>query len=118
VRRTFTLKQGQSVRSLPPEEEEAAETVCDELTVTPIPCPHALLGGRRERNGSEAEPRKRGGLQGRCFKIWIYISLSYLELIADELKSLPSALPVCAPLDPQPLQAVLPCCNPATRLPH
>jgi len=37
VRRTFTLKQGQSVRSLPPEEEGAAETVCDELTVTPIP---------------------------------------------------------------------------------
>jgi len=118
MRRTFTLKQGQSVRSLPPEEEGAAETACDELTVTPIPCPPVPLGRRTERNGREAEPGKRGQLRGRCFKIWIYISLYYLHLIADELKSLPSALPVPAPLDPQPLQAVLPCCNPATRLPH
>jgi len=99
VRTTFTLKQGQSVRSLPPEEKGAAETACDELTVTPIPCPPAPLGWRRERNRSEAEPGKRGGLRGRCFKIWIYFSLFYLDLIADELKSLPSALPVSAPLD-------------------
>jgi len=28
-----------------PEEEEAAETTCDELTVTPIPCPPVPLGG-------------------------------------------------------------------------
>jgi len=44
---TFTLDQGKSVRSLPPEEEGAAETTCDELTTTPIPCPPALLRGRR-----------------------------------------------------------------------
>jgi len=50
------------VRSPPPEEEGAAETTCDELTVTPIPRPPAPLGGRRERNGSEAEPRKKGGV--------------------------------------------------------
>ena len=30
------------------EEEGAAETTCDEQTTTPIPCPLALLGGRRE----------------------------------------------------------------------
>jgi len=48
------------VRSPPPEEEGAAETTCDELTVTPIARPPVLLGGRRERNGSEAEPRKKG----------------------------------------------------------
>jgi len=47
------------VRSPPPEEEEVAETMCDELTVTLIPCPSAPLGGRRERNGSEIEPGKR-----------------------------------------------------------
>jgi len=47
VRGTFTLEQGQSVRSPPPEDEGAAETSCDELTVTPIPRPPALLVGRR-----------------------------------------------------------------------
>ena len=31
------------------EEEGAAETTCDELTITPIPHPLVLLGGRRER---------------------------------------------------------------------
>jgi len=56
------LEQGQSVRSPPPEEEEAAETRCDELTATPIPCSPALLGGRSERNRSEVEPRKKGGV--------------------------------------------------------
>jgi len=40
------LEQGQSVRSLPLEEEGRVET-CDELTATPIPCPPALLRGRR-----------------------------------------------------------------------
>jgi len=29
---------GKSVRSPPPEEEGAAETVCDELIINPIPC--------------------------------------------------------------------------------
>ena len=49
------------MRSLPPEEEGAAETMCDELTVTPIPCPPALLGGsRRETNRGEAESGKKG----------------------------------------------------------
>jgi len=66
VRGTFTLEQRQSVRSLPPEGQGATEPTCDELTVTPIPRPPAPLGGRRERNGSEAEPgKKRGG--GKVF---------------------------------------------------
>jgi len=41
------LEQGKTVRSPPPEEEGAAETMCDELTVTPIPRPSALPGGKR-----------------------------------------------------------------------
>ena len=41
------LEQGKRVRSLPPEEEAAAEIRCDELTATPVPCPPVLLGGRR-----------------------------------------------------------------------
>jgi len=63
------LEQGQSVRSPPPEEEGAAETTCDDLTVTPIPHPPAPLGwGRRERNRSEVEPRKKGGVGGRVLR--------------------------------------------------
>jgi len=41
------LEQGNSVRSLRPEEAGAAETTCDEVTVTPIPCHPAPLRGRR-----------------------------------------------------------------------
>jgi len=83
------------VRSTPPEEEGAAQTTCDELTVTPIPGPPAPFEGRRERNGSEAEPGKKGGVGGRCFKIWVYFSLSYSDLIGDELNSLFSPSSVC-----------------------
>jgi len=75
------LEQGKSVRSPPPEGQGAAETTCDELTVMPIPHPPAPLGGRRERNGIEAEPGKKGRVGGRCFKIWLYFSLSYSDLI-------------------------------------
>jgi len=63
------VEKGKSVRSPPPQEEGAAETTCDELTATPIPHPPALLEEGRERNGSEVEPRKKGGVEGRCFKI-------------------------------------------------
>jgi len=56
------LEQGKSVRSLPPEEEGAAEPTCDELTVTPILHTPAPLGGRRQRNGNEVEPGKKGGV--------------------------------------------------------
>jgi len=73
------------VRSPPPEEEGAAETTCDELTVTPIPRPPVPLGGRRERNRSKVEPGKKGGAGGRCLNIWIYFSLSYSDLIGDKL---------------------------------
>jgi len=61
------LEQGKSVRSLPPEGQGSAETTCDELTVTPIPCPPVLFRGRRERNRSEVEPGKKGGVGGRAF---------------------------------------------------
>jgi len=96
--RDLTLEQGQSVRSPPPEEEGAAEATCDGRTATPIPRPPALLGGRRERNGSEAEPGKKGGVGGRGFKIWIYFSLSYSDLIGDELNSLFSPSSVFLPV--------------------
>jgi len=68
------LELRKSVRSPPPQGEGAAEITCDELTVTPIPRPPALLRGRRERNRSEVEPRKKGGVGGRCSKIQFYFS--------------------------------------------
>jgi len=83
------------VRNPPPEEEGAAETTCDKLTITPIPHPPGLLGERRERNGIEVEPGKKGGVGGRCLKIRFYLSLSYCDLIGDELKSLFSPSSVC-----------------------
>jgi len=63
------LEQGQSVRSLPPEGKGVVETTCDELTTTPIPRPPAPLPRRREINGSEVEPGKKGGVGGRCFRV-------------------------------------------------
>lgn len=48
------MEQGKSLRSPPPEEEQAAETTCDELSTTPIPLPP--------------------GCVERCFKIWVYYS--------------------------------------------
>jgi len=95
VRGTFTLAQGKRVRSPLPEGQGVAETTYDELTVTPIPCPPVPLWGRRERNGSEAEPGKKGGVGGRCFKIWIYFSLSSSDLTGDKLNSLFSPSSVC-----------------------
>jgi len=47
VRGNFMLKQGKSVRSPPPEEEGAAETMCDELTAASIPSPPVPLGEKR-----------------------------------------------------------------------
>jgi len=95
VRGTFMLEQGKSVRSLPPEGQGSAATTCDELTATPIPHPPVPPEGRRERNGIEAEPGKKGGMEGRCFKIWIYFSLSYSDLIGEKLNSLFSPGSVC-----------------------
>jgi len=51
--------------------------------------------GGSAQDGSEAEPVEKGGVGGRCFKLWIYFSLSYSDLIGDELNSLFSPSSVC-----------------------
>ena len=57
------------MRSPPPEVQGAAEA-CDELTVTPIHHPPALLEGEKvEKQISEVDPGKKGGVGGRCYKI-------------------------------------------------
>jgi len=94
------LEQGKSVGSLPPEGQGAAETTCDELTITPIPHPLMPLGERRQRSGSEAEPGQKGGVGGRCFKIWIYfLTILLFFSIVDELNSLFSPSLVCFACD-------------------
>ena len=70
-----------------PGEDEAAEITWDELTVNPIPCPLAPLGGVGREFGSEAVPGKEGRVGGRCFKIWFYFSLPYSDLIGNKLIS-------------------------------
>ena len=55
------LEQGKRVRSPAPEEDGAAETMCDELTVTPIPLCCWVGVGRGF--GSEV-PGKKGGVGG------------------------------------------------------
>jgi len=55
------LEQGKSVRSLLREGQRAAETTCDELTVTPIAHPPAPLGGRRERNRVKLSSERKEG---------------------------------------------------------
>ena len=64
------MEQGKSVRSPPPEEEGAAETMCDELTTTPLPCPPPPLGGEEvENSGVKLRLGRREGWGGRCYKI-------------------------------------------------
>lgn len=41
---------------------------CDELAANPC----TAGGEEMEKIGSESEPRKKGGVRGRCFKIWLY----------------------------------------------
>ena len=67
--RDSMLEQGNDERSPPPEDEEAAETTCDELTVTPIPRPPVLLWGEEVEAGSEVEPGKMGGVGGGVLRV-------------------------------------------------
>ena len=55
------MEQGKSVMSPAPEEDEAAEITCDELTVNPIPHPPVPLGGLVENPGVKLCPGRREG---------------------------------------------------------
>ena len=62
--------------------------MCDELTQTPIPRPPAPLGGEEvEKIRSKVKPGKKGGVGGRCFKIWFYFSLSCSVLTSNKLNT-------------------------------
>jgi len=55
------------VRSPPTEEDGLAETICDELTTTPIPCPPVPLVGRRERKLGVKLSQEEGRGGGKVF---------------------------------------------------
>jgi len=61
MRGTFTLEQRKSVRSPPTEEEGAAETTCDELTVTPVPVSLSCSEGGGREMGVKLSPGRREG---------------------------------------------------------
>ena len=81
----LTLGQGKSVRSPPPEEEGAAETTCDELTVTPIPSPPAVLrwGGEGRKTRLKLSLGRREGWEKEQ-NLKTPFSLSYSDLIGDK----------------------------------
>jgi len=56
------LEQGKSVRSPPPEEEGAAETMWDELMAAPFPRPPcATWRGEAEKSGVKMSPQRMEG---------------------------------------------------------
>jgi len=56
--------------SPPLREEEVAQTMCDELTTTPIPLSPGPLGGRRQRKpGVKLSLGRREGWEEGVFKI-------------------------------------------------
>jgi len=61
ARGTFTLEQGRSVRSPPPEGQGAAETTCDELTTTPFPIRLHHSGEGSRETGVKLSPGRRRG---------------------------------------------------------
>jgi len=83
------------VRSPPPEEEEAAETACDELTVTPIPCPLCCSGEGGRETGVKLSPDRREGQVEGVMKIWFYFSLSYSDFTGYRFNFLCSPSSVC-----------------------
>ena len=69
-----------------PEGEGAAETTCDELTTTPIPCPPVPLAGEEVENlGVKLSLGRREGWGEGVFKIWVYFSLPFSDLIGNTL---------------------------------
>ena len=87
------LENRKSVRGPPPEEEGATETMCDELTVTPIPHPPVLLaGGGHRETGLKLSPGRREGWGEGVLRLSFHFSLSYSDLIGDKLFFSPSSV--------------------------
>lgn len=61
---------------------------CDRSPHSPL-----LFTGRKEVD-LEVEPKKKGGVKGRWFKIWIYFSLSYIWQALNDI-NFPQSRLVC-----------------------
>jgi len=63
------------------EEEGAAKAMCDDHNRhSPSPC--TARGEEGEKMGSEVEPGKKGGMGGRCLKIFFFFISHYPILIS------------------------------------
>ena len=85
------LEQGNDERSPPPEDEEVAETTCDELTVTPIHRPPVRLRGEGAEvaAGTEVEPGKMGGVGGGVLRVDFIFSYLYSVLPSNKSDEFP-----------------------------
>ena len=77
------------MRSPLPEEEGVPETMCDELTTTPIPRPPVLLWGEEVETRSEVEPGKMGGVGGGVLRVDFVFSFLYSVLPSNKLDEFP-----------------------------
>lgn len=75
------LEQRKSVRSPNLEKEGVTETTCDDL----IPTPCTTRWEKVENSGVKLSPRRGRGREKGVFKIWLSLSLSYSDLIGNEL---------------------------------
>ena len=64
----------------------------------PFSFPVRRLGGGGREIRSEAEPRKKGRVGGRCLKIYIDFSLSYSDLIGDKYNFFPLEVQLVLPV--------------------
>jgi len=70
--------------------------MCEELTMTSIPCVLVLLRGRRQRkSGAKLSPGRREGWGKVLLRSGFIFSLPYSDLIGDKLSSLFSPSSVC-----------------------
>lgn len=82
--RDLALEQSNSVRSPPLEKEGVAETL-DELIPILFLIPCTTGWEDVENSGVMLSPGRRGGGRKGVFKLWLYCSLSYSDLINNEL---------------------------------
>ena len=84
------LEQGNDERSPPPEDEEAAETMHDELTITPIPrSPCATGGGQRLKPGVKLSPGRWEGWGEGVLRVDFIFSFLYSVLTSNKLYEFP-----------------------------
>lgn len=56
-----------------------------ELTATSVLFLLSFLRERSRKIDSELEHRKKSGVGRRCFKIWVYFSISYSDMTGSKL---------------------------------